>query len=147
MKNEYWSNENKNKIYVSSKLPPNSAVGYVKPELKKVATKIKADNNEFIPTYSSKNEADLFINLPSETLLMTTGSSEVIDCGFELEIPNGYKLCVSSQICGLFLNLIDSKRIKVNASNFGKKLILKHKQVIGKIWIEPVYFFDWITKG
>lgn len=146
MKNDKWSTK-KSQIQVFSKLPPNPAVGYVKPEIKKVAVKIKADSEDFIPVYSDKNVADLFVNLSSESLEMTTGSSEEVDCGFELEMPNGYKLCISSCVPGLFLNLFDSNRVRLNILNFGKKTILKNKQLIGKIWIEPVYFFDWITKG
>lgn len=146
MKNENWSTKEQ-KIFVSSRLPQSPATGYVKPELKKVAVKIKPDSEDFVPKYSDKNVADLVANLNFENLELTSGSHEIIDCGIELEIPAGYKCCVSSCIQGLFLNLIEGSRIKVVALNCGKKLILKNKQVIGKIWIEPVYFFEWITKG
>lgn len=146
MKNEKWATE-PNRIHVSSKLPNSPATGYLRPDIKKIAVTIKTDDDDFIPQYNlDKNKADLLANL-SSTLQMPTGSCEIIDCGITIEVPIGYKICVSSDIPSLFLNLVDSNRIKVNVLNSGKKLILKHKQVIGKIWIEPVYFFEWIMKG
>lgn len=141
-----WSIKD-SKIFVSSKLPKSPALGYVKPEIKKVAIKISSDHEDFIPTYSEdKNAADLFLNTPKE-LIFPKGSQEIIDCGFSLEVPAGYKVCVSSVISSVFITLIDSSRIKVNAINFGEEIILQYKQKIGKIWVEPVYFFDWIKKG
>lgn len=135
------------KAFVSSKLPKSPATDYVRPEIKKIATIISSDHEDFTPVYSEdKNEADLFSNIP-KGLVFSKGAQHVIDCGFSLEVPHGYKICVSSTISGLFLNLIDSNRIRVNVINFGEEVMLQHKQKIGKIWIEPVYFFEWITKG
>lgn len=136
------------RVYVSSRLPKSPAIGYHEPDLKIISVHISADEEEFIPVYSEdKTCADLLVNLPNRDLILPFGSSEIVDCGFNVEVPPGYRICVSSFISNIFLNLIDSTRIKVNVLNLGKELILQHKQKIGKIWIEPVYFFDWIMKG
>ena len=142
---DIWSSK-KPKVFVSPRLPKSPAEGYEKPEINKVAVRISSDEDDFIPAYTDFNCADLIANLPNN-LFLSHGSCEIIDCGFSLEIPSGYKVCASSSISNIFLNIVDSNRIKVNVLNLGKELILQHKQKIGKIWIEPVYFFDWITKG
>lgn len=142
-----WSIK-ESKACVVPKIPKSQALEYVSPDIKKVAVIISSDEPEFIPAYSSdKNTADLLANIPDQRLVLSKDSSAVVDCGFSVEIPIGYKICVSSSLSGVFLNLIDDKKLKVNIMNFGQKLILQHKQKIGKIWIEPVYFFDWIQKG
>ena len=146
MKNEYWSSKG-SAAHVSSKLPSSPATGYSRPEINKVAVSIEFDDEDFAPNYSEGSSADIFANLPSGDLFLTPGASEVVDCGVSLKIPAGYRICVSSSIPGTFFNLIDSKRLKLNVFNAGEKATLRHKQNIGKIWIEPVYFFEWITKG
>jgi hypothetical protein len=146
MKNEYWSTKG-SAAHVSSKLPASPASGYSRPEINKVAVSIDFDDEDFVPNYSEGSSADLLANLPSGDLALPPGGSEVVDCGVSLKIPAGYRICVSSSIPGVFFNLIDSKRLKLNVFNAGEKAILRHKQNIAKIWIEPVYFFEWITKG
>lgn len=142
-----WSAK-ESKACVVPKIAKSQALEYVSPDIRKVAVVVSSDDPDFIPTYhSDKNTADLLANIPDQRLVLSKDSSVIIDCGFALEIPAGYKICVSSSLSGVFLNLIDDKKLKVNIMNFGQKLILQHKQKIGKIWIEPVYFFDWIQKG
>lgn len=151
MNNNYWSSK-ENKPVVFSKLQPSPAKGYVSPEIKKIATKINCEDEDFIPRYNSKNNyADLLINLKNNSedsfkdLKLTYGSLETVDCGIEIEIPSGYKIRAESSVPGIFLTLQESKRIKVNLVSFCKEeVILHHKQVIGKLWIEPIYFFEWI---
>lgn len=147
MKNENWS-ASKSKIYVSSKLPNSPASGYSKPDIRKVAVDIESDDDDFVPRYSlGGTAAGLLANIPSGSLKLTTGSTAVLDCGISLAMPPGYKCRVSSNISGLFFTILDSNRIRLNIINVGEDLILSHKQLVGKIWVEPVYFFDWITKG
>ena len=145
MKNEYWST--KTSAYVSSRLPPSPAIGYSRPEINNVAVSIDFDDEDFVPIYSEGSCADILANLPSGDLFLPHGGSEVVDCGVSIEIPAGYRMCVSSSTPGVFFTLVESKRLKINAFNAGVEATLCHKQKIGKIWIEPVYFFDWITKG
>jgi len=146
MKNEYWATKSSS-IQVSSKLPASPATGYSRPEINKVAVSIDFDDEDFVPIYSEGSSADVLANLPSGDLVLPHGGSEIVDCGISLKMPAGYKVCASSSIPGVFLSLMDAKRIKLNAFNAGEKVILRHKQKIAKIWIEPVYFFEWITKG
>jgi len=142
-----WSLK-ESKFFVSSRLPNSPAVGYTKPDFKKIAVNILSDDEDFVPSYEDcQYAATLIANIPNKKLVLSKNSQAVIDCGFSLEIPSGYKICASSCLSNIYLNLIDSNRIKANILNLGEELILHHKQKIGKIWIEPIYFFEWITKG
>lgn len=142
-----WS-LNESKVFVSSRLPNSPATGYNKPDFKKIAVSISSDNEDFIPSYENCEYAAILIaNIPNKKLILSKNSQAVIDCGFSLEVPAGYKVCASSFISSIYLNLVESSRIQVSVLNLGEELILLHKQKIGKIWIEPIYFFEWITKG
>jgi hypothetical protein len=147
MRNGNWSTS-ENKALVSSCLPPCPANGFIAPDLKKVATEIRADDEDFLPEYGrGENAAELLANIPEGKMSIASGMCEIVDCGFSLKIPAGYKCAVSSNIPSLFLSLIGSERIRLNVFNAGDHMVLQHKQSIGKIWIEPVYLFEWITKG
>lgn len=144
MRNGEWSS---NKVHVSSKLPKNPALGYFTPDVREVAVEIEADDPDFMPSYGvGSNEAALFVNIPEGQIKLPKGSCVVLDCGVFLDMPPGYK-CSVAGLPGLFISLLDGKRVKVHATNLNDDLILSHKQTIGKIWVEPVYFFEWITKG
>lgn len=141
-----WS-YNVAKVQVSSKLPSSPAVGYSRPEIRSVATDIECDDDDFMPLYScDPNCASLRINIPEGEVALTHGALYEADCGVSINIPAGYKCVISSLIPGLIMNLSDSKRIRIEILNTSEKMILKNKQNIAKIWIEPVYFFDWIRK-
>jgi len=143
-KNDYWASESR--VKVSSKLPKSPAAGYLAPDIKKVAVQIESDEDDFMPRYSLEDagRADLVVNIPSGEILFSEGGSDILDCGFSLEIPAGYRLCVSSSVHGFFMELVDSKRIKIKAFNSGEECTLRHKQKVAKMWIEPIYFFEWI---
>lgn len=147
MKNDNWS-ASERKVHVSSRLPPCPATDFVAPDIKRVATEIKADSEEFVPEYGpGENAAVLLANIPSGFVSFSSGSSETIDCGFSIKVPAGYKVVAQSDIPSLFFKLADSERLKVNAFNTtSSKLVLAHKQAIGRIWIEPVYLFEWRMK-
>lgn len=151
-----WS-EKKNKN-ISPLLPPSPANNYFKPNIIKIATNIKADSEDFIPKYQTDGSvcADLLANLnEEESLVIASNECVLIDCGFSMEIPNGYKACIAARSGwaskGLIVNngpgQIDSDyrgRIKICVTNISDNLlVVKHKERIGQIWIEPVYFFDW----
>lgn len=153
--NDHWSENNK--IKVSSKLPECPASNYYKPNIIKVLTKISVDGDYFTPKYSSPDSscADLFANITNkESIGICSSGTEVIDCGFSICISNGYKACVGldSYWCdkGLILmghdqiNSTENHRVKLNVLNISDKMvIINNKDKIGKIWIEPIYFFEW----
>jgi hypothetical protein len=69
-----------------------------------------------------------------------------LDCGFTITLPAGYRCRVSSHASSFVLDTVDSKRFKVNLINLGEETILNDRQAIGRLWVEPVYFFEWITR-
>jgi len=141
VKNCNWSSDDP-RIFVSSRLPKSPAMDYVRPEINKVAVKISADEDFFLPTCStSDGKADVFANIPSGEMQIEHGGVAVVDCGFEMTLPPGYKASVHTSLEGLFVSLVDSKRMKVSVFNASNKYVLQNKQPIAKIWIEPVYFF------
>jgi hypothetical protein len=145
-KKDSWSSEHK--IKVSSKLPHSPASNYIYLDVKKVAVCIESDEEEFIPKHSLEQagKAELIANIPEKEVLLSESGSHTFDCGFSLKIPVGYKCCVSSLVPGLFVETLESKRFKLKVFNSGSKIMLRHKQKIAKMWIEPIYFFEWIVK-
>lgn len=130
------------------RLAETPAKGYSRPEVAKVAVALKVDAEEFSPSACDPSGAcEILANIPSGDIFMAEGAMAVVDCGFSLEIPPGYRCSVSSLVPGLILEMVESQRFKVNAINLGGKTTLRDRDVIGKIWIEPVHFFEWVTKG
>ena len=124
------------------------ARNYAQPQILKVAVSLKSDSQEFAPSSCDPSGAcEIVANIPSGEIRMEEGSTTVVDCGFSMETPPGYRCSVSSLIQGVILELIDAQRFKVSAINLGQRTILRDKDVIGKVWLEPVHFFEWITKG
>ena len=138
-------------------LPSSPADNYFKPNLIKINTKIKSDDKDFIPKYQTMDSvcADLLANLNGDNIEINPGQCHLIDCGFSIELPRGYKACIAARSGwaskGLIVNnapgQIDSDyrgRIKICVTNISQQtLVVSHKDRIGQIWIEPVYFFEW----
>ena len=155
----YWVDD-KNKIKAKAKIPGCSAANYYCPPINKISTDINFEDDFFIPKYSKGSScADIFTFLPDDnkkSIGICKSGQFTIDCGFSIKIANGYKACFSLDDSllnkGLIINgfnQIDSTenhtRVKINVLNIGEKiLILSHKDKVGKIWIEPIYFFDWM---
>lgn len=132
------------------------AASYLNPNLYSVATKIVVDDLEFLPRYQTAGAAcvDLKAYI-KEKITLPHRCTEVIDCGFSMQIPPGYKACVSARSGlaskGLIISnspgQIDSDyrgRVKVIATNVGKEIIVIEPGFrIAQMWIEPVYTFDW----
>lgn len=132
----------------SPKLPGCSAKGYSNPRISRVAASIQSDEDDFVPLPCGTDGAyDIKSNIPAGSITMPSGATAVIDCGFSMALPEGYRCRVSSSVQGIVLETVDSKRFKVNAINLGGQTILHDRESIGKIWVEPVYFFEWIKKG
>jgi len=155
----YWV-DTKNKNKAKAKIPGCSAANYYCPPVNKVSTNINFEDDFFIPKYAKDSScADIFAFLPKNnksSIGIGTSGQFTIDCGFSIKIASGYKACFSLDASllnkGLIINgfnQIDStqdySRVNINVLNIGEKiLILSHKDKVGKIWIEPIYFFDWI---
>jgi hypothetical protein len=142
VKDNNWSSIDP-KISVSSRLPKSPARDYVRPEVNKVAVKIKSEDDFFSPKSSSQDgKAEIFINLNGlKEIKIGSHGVEIVDCGFEMVLPAGHRAAVSSSMPGIFISLVDSPRVKVSIFNSGEECVLQDRQVIGKIWIEQVYFF------
>ncbi len=150
----YWKEENKNKA--NSKLPSCSAKDYYQPILNKVSTKIKAEDSYFLPKYCSSNSiyADIFVNHFDRSFAIQHLGVCDIDCGFSIEISKGYKICVELDPIWMSKGLVivseksffpnDLDKIKITVYNMGnKQVVINHKDKIARIWVEPVYFFEW----
>ena len=148
----YWS-DNKKSNNVNAKLPNCSAKDYFVPSINKILTKIKPDSDDFIPVYSNKSTADLRANIPEKEIQLRKGGNVLIDCGFSLEMPPGYKISVSANsdyvAKGIYINNVfsDNNRIRVLVINNSEDVcVIKHKDIIAQIYIEPIYFFEWEFK-
>lgn len=140
------------KAQVSSKLPKSPTDNYKEPNLIRVLTDIKFDDEYFIPKYSNNStRAEIYACVPNESMMINQYGMCVVDCGFSIKIMEGYRacFCLDSNLSGLVINgsnHIEPNeicRVKITVVNVGEKIVIKNKQTIGKIWIEPVYFFDW----
>lgn len=154
MKNlNYWKEDEKNQA--NCKLPSCSAKDYFQPILNKVSTKIECDDEFFIPKYLNSNStsADVFANCDNAIAIHHQGFCS-IDCGFSIQIQKGYKACVELDsywskkglvlVGDKFFNSENIEKIKINVYNLGERqVVVNHKDKIAKIWIEPVYFFEW----
>ncbi len=158
-----WSelDDDKPKVEVHVKPDKCPAKDYHSPSFHKVETNITPDSEKYIPTYGlGSTEADLFANLEKE---ISIGSSSclVVDCGFSLDVPTGFRIKIDSNINlknkGVLANhfldescynkksdLHSGIRIKVSLINISKESITIYKDdKIATISIEPVYVFDW----
>lgn len=144
MQNPWVKQENK--IKVESKLPKCAADSYFNPSVNKVITKIESDDDDYVPRYD-KNSSCAKLLANTSRLVVEPNGIVSIDCGFSIECSQGYKACVSVSN-GFILASNNNNFIKsrvsfsiINATN--NKIIINDKDVIGQIWVEPIYFFEW----
>lgn len=124
------------------------ASDYARPQVERVALAIKSDSDEFRPSpCDSDGSSTILANIPQGEISMSEGAVATIDCGFSIEVPMGYRCRVSSLVPGVFIDTVESKRFKVSAVNLGSETILRHGEPIGRLWVEPVHFFEWVTRG
>lgn len=145
-----------------SKLPDSPVQQLNAPDAFNINTKIVADEDVYIPKYSTDGSAavDLVGNIPPDhagnrVVTLPHRATAVIDCGFSMELPPGFKANVSARSGlasrGLIVTngpgIIDSDyrgRVKVIVTNVGKEIIvLNHLDRIAQMTIEPVYLFQW----
>ena len=146
-------------------LQPQSspAMEYQEPVLHKVATKIVVDGPEFVPKYQTDLAAccDLVANIEPDAagnkrVSMPHRATVVIDCGFSMELPSGYRALVSARSGwankGLIVTngpgVIDPDyrgRVMCIVTNVGKQIIvINHLDRIAQMAIEPIYTFSWV---
>jgi dUTPase len=153
----------KKKGYVSSVLPKSPLKNYQPPLLHKVATEIVVDDLAFVPKYCNPDSAvvDLVANIPDDhtgqrRVALSHRSTVVIDCGFSVKLPYGYKAVIKANQelanHGLIMSagpqVVDSgqkDRVTVTVTNVGKEIVvINHQDKVAQMWIEPVYLFDWV---
>jgi len=133
-------------IRANPKLTRSPAKDYFNPNINQVAVEVSSDDKVFLPS-SDGPVSEICVNIPSSELTLVHNSSCVVDCGFSLTLPAGYRCRVESLHPSLFVSLVGCPRFKLNVFNTGDKLRLIDRQKIAKIWIEPIYLFEWIVKG
>jgi dUTPase len=123
------------------------------------------DNPEkYLPIYKSNACAELVACIPPNIYDKVDIGSQikfgfrtlsVINCGFSVAVPNGFKLCISlidtlaSQ--GMFLtnspaqiSSDNHENVKVIIANFSHSIItIKDGDVFAQCWLEPVYKAEW----
>lgn len=156
--------EKKNKPVVRAKpIGKKSLVAdYESPKYHNVVTKIVADDPMFVPKYKTEGAAcvDLVANIQEDDagkreIALNHRATVVVDCGFSMELPPGFKALISARSGfaskGLIVTngpgVIDSDyrgRVKVILTNVGKEIIVvKHGDRIAQMSIERMFLFDW----
>jgi len=137
-----------------------------------IPTPIKADPPQtgsngqpiiFEPQYQTEQAAccDLVANCPPDVngqkrAVLPPRATVMIDCGFSMAIPPGFKACISARSghakAGLVIpnapGQIDSdfrSRVVVLLTNVSRQLmIVEHGERFAQMWLEPVYRFGWV---
>ncbi|RDJ35249.1 MAG: hypothetical protein DWQ19_10570 [Crenarchaeota archaeon] len=146
------------KVSLQNKKSP--AANYSKPELYTVATEIKAENEDFLPTnigdYAlvKANISDSDDSLAGLKKRLNHRATYVVDCGFTMKLPAGYKVRAEASKKwaqrGLFVanSYLEEDQLKLVVINIGHEtpMLIEHKDSVAQIWVEPVYLFDWKLK-
>lgn len=150
---------------ITSKVPETEASNYVYRLNKKMLTKIVADSPDFIPVYATKGAAacDLKANIKiinpddfSVKRSITIGTLETvkIDCGFSMQLPDGYEAQVRPRsgfgARGIIMpnspGTIDEDyrgRMCVLLTNLkSEPVTINHLDRIGQMALKPVWYFD-----
>jgi dUTPase len=125
---------------------------YYSPSFLKVATLIEADDQIFVPSYDRGefNGATLLANLPNGPLTLSSGGTDVVDCGFSIDLSAGYGFVVESLLGGVFVApcIIENKtkqRVRISVTNARNEVVsIKHKQKFASLSLRPVHLFEWI---
>lgn len=156
------------KVKATVKRANSPVKDFYEPPILSVATKIVADDPMFIPKYQTPGSAcaDLVANIPVNEFLnnerkiaLTHRSTLLVDCGFSMELPPGYKACIAARSSLASKGLvvanapaqIDSDyrgRVKIIVTNIGKEILtISHGDRIGQIYLERVTLFDWVVSS
>jgi dUTPase len=119
-----------------------------------VSTKVISEDNFFDPSNQSKIKTiELYIFSPDKDIVLRHFGTNTVYCGFKIQVSPGYRVsfCINSYWSekGIVINgpnYLDCQEqisFNINILNLSEKIvILKNKDRIGKMWLEPVYTFD-----
>lgn len=162
----------KAKKKVVKKDSKNSAVSKKASTLNGVQAKIKitanhCDNTDkYIPKYENDNSYfKLYASIKpvihdhqyfGSCVKFGFRTIELIDCGVSVELPKGYKLCLSlsDELSkkGLFITnapvqVDNNKTIQFMLANFSHEITtIEDGDYVAKGWIEPIYKVEWIKE-
>lgn len=121
---------------------------YNRPEVQRVSVGLEVDDPYFSPSPADPNGfSRVRASISSGSIVIPEGGQAVVDCGFGMGLPPGYRVRASSLVPGLMVEVLDLRGFRLSVVNLGAETILNDGQEIGSIWVEPVCFFDWIQKG
>jgi hypothetical protein len=121
---------------------------YSRPELVRVSVSLEVDDPSFAPSPSDQfGVSTVSARIPSGSMRLSEGGCAVVDCGFGVVVPPGYRVRASCLVPGLLVDVHETNRFRLSVVNLGDETILNDGQQIGSIWVEPVCFFDWTRKG
>lgn len=147
MRDDGWMRENP-VPRAKPKAVRTPAKGYARPEVLKVALELDSDSDEFRPSpCDQEGSSGIVANIPDGETVIPHGGAAVVDCGFGVKLPAGYRCRVKGYASSLVFEVVGLNRFKVHATNLGEETILRHGEPIGRLWIEPVHFFEWSTRG
>lgn len=132
------------------------------PPLHHVATKIVVDDECYLPQYQTELAAccDLVANIPEDAAgvrqyILPHRATQLIDCGFCMELQPGYKALISARSGLASRGLIITNapgtvdpdyrgRVRCLVTNVGKEVIvIQHLDRIAQMAIHPIYVFQW----
>ncbi len=120
---------------------------YSRPEVARVSVRLEADDPSFAPGPPDRfGSSEIYAKLPAGSMMVPEGGSAVVDCGFSLSLPPGYRVRAASLVQGLFVDVQETDRFRIRVMNLGAETILNDGQRICSISVEPVCFFDWDRK-
>ena len=132
----------KKKGTLTSIMPRSPVRHYQPPMLHNIATKIVVDDMQFLPKYQDNAAyADL---MASHDIQLAAEGTAIVDCGFYMEIPSGYKVVVRSKTSLHVVEWENSHAFEVTVYNPGpSEQEREWGSVFAQMHLEPVYRFDW----
>jgi dUTPase len=109
---------------------------------------ILLDASEYCPDKDGWVVANVPITIAgTRQIALSHRNSALVDCGFEVKVPVGFKLVVElapnfkDRGLELFNNtLVGSSRVNFSVRNLGREIIvINHRDRVGFLRIEPVY--------
>jgi len=143
------------RVKAETVLPKSPAKDWTSPSVQKVATEIIVDEPVFFPDVDG-NYVVLKANIPEDAagrkiITLTHRTTEVVDCGFSMKLPPGYRKEISAIESwanrGLVVTVpfVDDEKVKVMVTNVGKEIIvIQNYDSIARMVTLPVYMFDWL---